>query len=125
MNPLLEHLPQRIAGLLLLLVAMVVYEPGGDQLLHRLLMPVVMAAGAVLLVQNLAAVALGALLLATIHSDMGSPDWIEARAYPALAVVAGVILLTVLGRRFHRRIVDTREARWAPRRRQETEQDRP
>lgn len=117
MNPLLQHLPQRAVGLVLLLAAMVAYEPGDSALLQRLFIPLLMATAAVMLVQNVAAVALGALLLAAIHSDLGSPDWVRGQAYPALALLAGAILLAALGRRFRRRIVETREARWAPRRR--------
>jgi len=114
---LLEHLPSRLAGLFLLLVAMLAYEPDAGGLLHRILIPVAMAAAAAMMVQSLAAVALGAGLLAAIHSDAGSPDWVTGRAYPALALASATVLVTILGRRFRRRIVETREARWAPRRR--------
>lgn len=116
MNQLSEHLRWRLLGVLLLGVAVVVYQPSAGDPLNRLLIPVIMAMAAWLMVQNLAAVALGACLLAAIHSNPSSADWIDARAYPGLAALAAAILIMIFARRFRRRIEETREARWAPRR---------
>lgn len=116
MNQLHEHLRWRLAGILLLGVAVVVYEPSAGDPVNRLLIPLIMAAATWLMVQNLAAVALGAFLLAAIHSNPSSADWIDARAYPGLATLAAAMLVVIFARRFRRRIQETREARWGPRR---------
>lgn len=112
----LEHLPWRIAGLTLLGVLVVVYQPEQQSLVHRLAVPVAMAVATWLLVQNVAAVALGAGLLAAIHSVPGSADWVRGIAYPLLAGASLILLVLVFVQRFRRRIAATHEARWQHRR---------
>jgi hypothetical protein len=112
----LEHLPWRLAGLVLLAVLVTVYHPEQGGAVNALLIPLGMAVATWLLVQNLAAVALGAGILAAIHSAPSSPDWIRAVAYPVLAALCGGILGAVLLQRFRRRIAATHEARWRERR---------
>ncbi|MEQ8486677.1 MAG: hypothetical protein RIB46_20120 [Pseudomonadales bacterium] len=112
----LEHLPWRIAGLILLGILVVAYQPDQGGAVQRVLIPAAMALAAWLMVQNLAAVAIGAGALALIHSAPGSGDWIVAFAYPAMAAVCGVILLSVFVQRFRRRIAETHDARWRDRR---------
>ena len=107
----LEHLPWRIAGLVLLGILVVAYQPDQGGAVQRLLIPAAMALAAWLMVQNLAAVAIGAGALALIHSAPGSGDWIVAFAYPAMAAVCGVILFSVFVQRFRRRIAEPHEAR--------------
>lgn len=111
----LEHLPWRITGLVLLGVLVVLYQTDQGDVVHRLIIPVAMAVAVWLLVQNVLSVALGAGLLAFIHSDTGG-DWIAGLAYPALAGTCAVILATILAGRFRRRIHTTHEARWRERR---------
>jgi len=111
----LEHLPWRVAGLLLLGVLVVLYQTDQSDVVHRLLIPVAMAVATWLLVQNLLSVALGAGLLALIHGNLDG-DWIAGIAYPALAAGCGVIVASILGGRFRRRIHATHEARWRERR---------
>ena len=106
-----RHLRWRLCGVLLLGVTVIAYEPSAGDPVNRLVIPAAWLMG-----QNLAAVALGACLLAVIHSSPSSADWIDARAYPGLAALAGVILVSIFARRFRRRIEETREARWAHRR---------
>ena len=112
----LEHLPWRLAGLVLLGVLVVVYQPEHGGAVQRLAIPVGMALATWLLVQNVAAVALGAGLLAGIHSAPASDDWIRAIAYPALAAACAAAVTVVLTLRFRRRIAATHEARWHRRR---------
>ena len=112
----LEHLPWRIAGLILLGILVVAYQPDQGGAVQRVLIPAAMALAAWLMVQNLAAVAIGAGALALIHGAPGSGDWIVAFAYPAMAAVCGVILLSVFVQRFRRRIAETHDARWRDRR---------
>jgi hypothetical protein len=116
----LEHLPWRIAGLVLLGVLVVAYQPEQGGAPQRVLIPALMAVATWLLVQNVAAVAIGAGALAVIHSAPGSGDWITAQAYPALAAICGVILLVVFVQRFRRRIADTHEERWRHRQTQDS-----
>lgn len=115
----LEHLPWRIAGLLLLGALVVVYQPETGSAVDRVLIPIAMAVATWLLVQKVVAVALGAGLLAVIHSTPGAADWISGLAYPALAAACALILMVVWGRRFRRHIAATHEARWRHRRQQD------
>jgi hypothetical protein len=112
----MTHLPWRVAGLILLGLLVVAYQPELGGALQRVVMPVAMAVAAWLMVQNVTAVALGAGALAAIHSAPRSEDWIVAIAYPALAAACGVILIAVFVQRFRRRIATTHEARWRHRR---------
>lgn len=111
----LEHLPWRIAGLALLGVLVVLYQSDQGDIYNRLVIPVAMALSVWLLVQKVLAVALGAGLLAAIHSHPQG-DWIAALAYPALALACGGVVLYVFVGRFRRRIAETHEARWRHRR---------
>ncbi|MFW6094753.1 MAG: hypothetical protein ACODAC_12335 [Pseudomonadota bacterium] len=112
----LERLPWRIAGVVALGLLVVVYQPELGGITHRLLIPVLMALATWLMVQNAAAVALGAGLLAAIHSEPGSADWVSALAYPALVAISVLVLGAVFVQRFRRRIAETHEARWRHRR---------
>ncbi len=112
----LEHLPWRIAGLVALAVLVVLYQPETGGALNGVVIPVAMALATWLLVQKVIAVALGAGLLAAIHSAPGSGDWVVGIAYPALAATCALILALVLGRRFRRHMAATHEARWRHRR---------
>jgi len=106
----------RLIGLVVLLICLALYEPGAPGVLHRLVYPLVMAAGAWALVQNGVVVALAVAVLATIHMRPGADDWISGIAYPVLAVSGGLILLGLATRRFRRRIAETHDARWSGRR---------
>lgn len=113
---MMSNLPWRLAGVALLAVSVVLYEPDAPQTWQRLGMPLVMAATAWLMVQNVVAVALGTLLLAAIHSDPGSADPVEGIGYPLVALAAALLLLVVLAQRFRARIAATHEDRWRSRR---------
>ena len=106
----------RLVGLAVVLVCLAVYDPGGDSVQQRLLLPLLMAAGAWALVQNLAAVALAVAVLGVIHLDLGSGDWIDRIAWPLLTLAATAAFVWILVRRFRARIAETHEARWADRR---------
>ncbi len=106
---------QRLAGLLAIFVALALYDPASPDALHRLVIPGVMAVGAWALVQNLAAVALATAVLGFIHLEVGAEGWIDRYAYPLLTALAGLVFLGILIRRFRRRIVETRAARWSER----------
>lgn len=106
----------RLAGLLVLLGCLALFEPGAPGLSHRLVYPLAMAAGAWALVQNGVVVALAGTVLAVIHTDLGAPDRISGIVYPALALAGALLLLVTAVRRFRRRIAETHEARWSDRR---------
>lgn len=120
----LERLPLRLAGVLVVALLVVLYQPDAQDPIQRLLVPVGLAVGAWMLVQNLAAVALGAGVLALIHSDPGSADPISGVAYPALAALAAFLAGAVFVRRFRRHIAATHDARWRHRRRSAAEHER-
>ncbi len=113
----LDHPWQRVTGLIVLLACLALYQPGVAGLANQLIYPLLMAAGAWALVQNITAVALAGTLLAILHARPGAEDWIPALAYPALAVLGATVLAVVMIRRFRRRIAETHEARWSERRR--------
>lgn len=100
---------------MVLAVSLVIFETGSQQLWQTLLLPLVIAAAAMALVQNLAAVAFGTLVLAVIHSDFSASDWVARLAYPIIAVAAAVALATIAIKRFRQTMIATREARWANR----------
>ncbi|MEQ8857149.1 MAG: hypothetical protein RIC56_00745 [Pseudomonadales bacterium] len=115
----LEHLPWRIAGVVALAVLVVLYQPETGGAVNGVVIPMAMALATWLLVQKVVAVALGAGLLAAIHSAPGSGDWVVGIAYPALAATCALILVLVLGSRFRRHMAATHEARWRHRRQQD------
>ncbi|MGE0625952.1 MAG: hypothetical protein AB7I04_09590 [Pseudomonadales bacterium] len=106
----------RLIGLAVILVCLALYEPGAPGMLHKLVYPLVMAAGAWALVQNAVVVAIAGTVLAAIHTELGSGDWIPGIAYPALTLAGGVLLLATAVLRFRRRIAETHDARWRDRR---------
>ncbi|MDH3640863.1 MAG: hypothetical protein OES38_02140 [Gammaproteobacteria bacterium] len=111
----MTHLPGRVAGVVLMGIAVMWFDPLSTSALHRLLVPLLMAAAAWLMVQNAAAVLLGVTLLTTIHTDLQSNNLISSRAYPALAILAAGALGYILWLRFRSRIEATREERWRSR----------
>jgi len=113
---MMSNLRWRVLGVALLAICIVAYEPAAETAWHRLWLPIGMAGATWLMVQNLAAVCLGTVLLAGIHSDPGSADWIPARAYPVVALLAGTVLLVILARRFRTHIRATHAIRWQHRR---------
>ncbi len=69
------------------------------------------------MVKNAAAVCIVASFLAFIHTEIDSKDWVESLAYPAVAVLCGTCLLTIVITRFRDHISDTHDARWLNRHR--------
>ena len=105
----------RVLGTAVLALSLLVYQSGATSLWQSLLLPLIMAAAAWALVQNLAAIAFGTLVLAIIHTDLSAIDWVPRLAYPAIALAAALALITIAVARFRRTIAATREARWANR----------
>jgi hypothetical protein len=108
-------LPGRIAGVVLMGMIVMVFDATSGAALHELVLPLGMALAAWLMVQNAAAVLLGITLLAAIHTDPASPDWVIGRAYPAVAILSGGVLVYIALQRFRKHIEATREARWSRR----------
>lgn len=106
---------QRLAGLIVILGCLTIYEPDSRGVLQQLLIPLLMIGGALALVQKLAAVALAVAVLGLIHLDLAADNWIDRIAWPVLTMAALLILLMIGLRRFRRRINETHEARWADR----------
>jgi hypothetical protein len=106
----------RLIGLATVLIGLALYDPHAAGAVHRLALPLLMAAGAWALVQNLAAVALAVAVLGMIHLDLANGDWIDRIAWPILTLAAWVTFTWILIGRFRQRIRDTHEARWQSRR---------
>jgi len=106
---------RRGIGLVLVLVFVLTFEPGDAAPINRVLLPAVAALGAWLVVDSLAAVALAIAVLAGIHSEPFAADRVRSVIYPAATVIGASIALTVFGRRFLRRVRETRDARTARR----------
>ena len=109
---------QRLLGLATVLAGLAFFDPDAGGALQRLGLPLLMAAGAWALVQNLAAVALAIAVLGVIHLDLSSGDWIDRIAWPILTLAAGLTFAWILLNRFRQRIRDTHEERWQSRREQ-------
>lgn len=112
----LDHPWQRLSGLLVVLACLTIYEPGTRGVAQQLIVPLVMAAGALALVQNLAAIALAMAVLGVIHLDLDANNWIDRVAWPVLTAAALLVLMMIGLKRFKRRINETHDARWADRR---------
>lgn len=110
----------RGVGLILILASSLIFDGHSDAPLHDLWLPLVMAIGAILALQNILAVALGTTALAGIHTDFQSADWISAQAYPLLALLGSVTIVVILVQRFRERIITTRSEREARRREKKT-----
>lgn len=108
----MTHLAWRVVGVALTALALLAYGTDVPEPVRLLLLPLAMAFAAWLIVRNAAAVLLAVTALATIHSDVTDPSWIVARAYPAVAVLAGTSLVGVTVRRFRCHVLSTRAARW-------------
>ncbi|MCZ6853757.1 MAG: hypothetical protein O7G86_07540 [Gammaproteobacteria bacterium] len=102
----------RFVGAAIVLVCLLLYDFESEALLHRLVLPIALAVGAWMLVNNLTAVCLAVSFLALAHSELTSEDWVVSLAYPAVAALCGACLLTIVIARFHDRIRETHEARW-------------
>ena len=121
----MSNLRWRLAGVLLLGVCVLQYQPGGGGIADRMLLPLGMALAAGLMVQNVTAVAMGIALLAGIHSDLDSADPFRRIVYPLLALIAGAVLSGIFLTRFRARIRETHEVRWQRRRPASTDDSGP
>ena len=108
----------RGGGLILILASSLIFDTGSDAPLYSLWLPLMMAIGAMLALQNILAVALATTALAAIHANLASADWVIARAYPLLAAFGTLTIIVILVRRFRHQVIATRAARTARRREQ-------
>ncbi len=121
-----QHWWWRGLGVLVILAALTLYGPSTDQsALAELVLPLIIGAAAVLVVQNLLAVLLAGALLAGIHANWdlsawgGAPtadSWVENTAYPLVCIACLLGSLAILIKRFRQKIRATHEARWQRRR---------
>lgn len=115
LNPTRPSTLLRGAGLILILVGALTFDEHADTVLHTLWLPLLMAAGAALALQNILAVALAITALAAIHANPDAEDWVTARAYPVLAAIGATTIAVILTSRFRRNMESTRDARRAAR----------
>lgn len=102
---------RRAAGLVLVLIFLLAWEPNASGAVDRVALPIVAALGAYLVIGSLLAVAIAVAALAAVHSDLGTADWIAGRAYPAAALAGGAVAGAIAWRRFGARVRETRDAR--------------
>lgn len=106
----------RLLALLGLGLVFVFYRPGADpDLLQSVLLPLIALAAVWYLSGSIVAVAFGVMLLALAHSDRSSDMLLESTLYPALALLAALILLLRLGQRFRLALHQRRAQRRAQR----------
>jgi hypothetical protein len=115
LNPSRTATVLRGTGLVLILIGALTFDEQATTTLHTLWLPLLMAAGAALALQNILAVVLAVTALTGIHADPDSPDWVMSRAYPALAVTGTAAIAVMLTIRFRRNVIATRDARQAAR----------
>ncbi len=106
---------RRAAGLTLVVTFLLLWDADSLSLVDRLALPALLALGAWLALENIAAVALAVAALAAIHSDPGADDPIRGWVYPASACLAAITAAAIFGRRFAAHIRATRDARHAGR----------
>jgi len=109
-----RHWLWRLAGVSVLLICVVLYEPNDSSGWHRIVLPLVMGIAAALVVQSTLAAAGAGALLAGIHSNWGNLAqgfWIDSIAFPAITLVCTLITLAILVQRFRQQIAATREVR--------------
>lgn len=111
----LSHPGLRVLGFILAAFCFYFFDPSNASVLHQLGIPLLFGVAAFLMTQAFMAVAIATLALAAIHTDLGATDWIQARAYPAIACLSLLICGYILMKRFKRHISETHAARWAAR----------
>lgn len=109
----------RLLGGALLLLCVLLFQPGAETPLQRLWLPLLMGIGAALTLRNVLAVVVTGALLGMIRMDLASTDWISARAYPAIAIACALASVWILARRFRAYMLATREQRRALKQRAE------
>ena len=110
----------RLLGGAIMLLSVLLFAPGAETDLQRLWLPLLMGVGAMLILQNVVAIAATGALIGLLRLDF-SGDWISALAYPGITALCTALCGFLLGRRFQERIRATRAAR-AQQRRQRTGQ---
>ncbi len=102
----------RLLALLGVGLVFIFYRPGADpSLVQSVLLPLIGLLAAWYLTGSVVAVTLTIVLLAGAHSDLDGTTVAETLIYPALAVIAGAVLLTTLLLRFRNAMQRRREAR--------------
>lgn len=112
MRTQLSPTPLRILGLVVLMGVILSFNPGSSGLLQQLMLPVLLAVAAWLITRSSMAVALGGAIVAGIHSNLQSPDWIVSLAYPIICAICTIIIMAICIRRFRQRIHSTHSDRW-------------
>ncbi|MFK7915767.1 MAG: hypothetical protein AB8B93_17755 [Pseudomonadales bacterium] len=104
----------RLAGGALMLLCVLLFAPGAQTDLQRLWLPLLMGVGAMLILQNVLAIAATGALIGFLRMDFNG-DWISALAYPGIAMGCAAVCGYLLGRRFQQRMRATRADRAAQR----------
>ncbi len=100
----------RLAGGLLVLGCVLLFEPGATSLLQRLWLPLAFGVGAAMVLHNILAITATGALLAALRSNLAG-DWVSAIAYPAIGLACAGIAAGILLQRYRRYSKATRAAR--------------
>ena len=110
---------KRLLGVIIVAAAVFWLDIARLDALHQLWLPLALALGAYLITESRLAVLLATGLLAALHTEIDSPWWWEARAYPFIAAACAAVGLALAARQFGQRIRATHDERWAARRARE------
>ena len=103
-------------GVAIVGVALTTYRETLPLVVTDLLLPIAFGLGTLLILRNLAAVCLGAGLLALVHSEPNGGHWIVSIAYPLIAFGCFATAIGIYGTRFRQHVKDSHDARWRSRR---------
>jgi len=111
----LSHPWWRASGVVVTAVCIFFLDTQNPSVKHQLLIPLTLALAAYLMTQAPLAVAFAGLSLATIHGDLSATSWIQAQAYPFIALLSLAVCIVLTSIRFKARIAQTHAARWQSR----------
>ena len=112
----LSHPWSRLIGVALAAGIVFIMDTNAASALHKLWLPLALAAAAYLMTRSLMAVAFASLVMSALNMDLSSSAWVPAWGYPIVAGVSLCICLYIGSQRFRQRITETHAARWAHRR---------
>jgi len=111
----LSHPWQRLAGVAITAMVAFFLDATSTTVIHSLVLPLTLAFSAWLMTRSLMAVSFAVFTLAAINTQLQAISWIPSLAYPSIAVIALIVCMAIVGRRFRDRIEETHQARWAQR----------
>lgn len=109
------NLTRRMAGIALLLAALVAFRPETGGVIHQLLIPALMGIAALLITRAYLAVALATCALTAAGTQLAAEDPLLSIVYPLLSILAAGVAAYLVIQRFRGRIAATHDERWQAR----------